>query len=370
MKRTLTPLTLIVVSMFVTLKVLAACGSYFQPHEPDTFAGGPYPSAFSKTAHWDLFFTDGHVQNNPPVNVTEPGAYFNDGALACYPGYDEPIWQETTVGVWNQQTHAATEILGECVYNAPFAPIKNHRFTYHCKAHCGGQTDFAHYTSGCIGGFVDSGDGTCGKPQWFQDKCWNGGETYSGEFCRCDATSPIIIDVNGDGFSLTDAAGGVHFDLDANGIAEQLSWTATGSDDAFLVLDRNANGIVDDGQELFGNFTTQPAAPEGQAHNGFIALGLFDNLGSGGNGDGKINKADSVFAGLKLWQDINHNGFSEPGELHALNELGVKTIELDYKISKRTDQYGNRFRFKAKVKGSNDAQLGRWAWDVIFVTTH
>ena len=277
---------------------------------------------------------------------------------------------ETSVGKWNQVTTRPFAVGGEaegwhCDYTVP--PLKDHIYIYNCKAGCGGQTDYANYFSGCSGNFVDSGV-SCGRPQWFINKCSDYGEDYNTENCLCEATSPIIVDVNGDGFSLTDVPGGVSFDLNANGVAEQSSWTAAGSDDSFLVLDRNGNGTIDNGQELFGNFTMQPAAPEGEEHNGFIALAYFDSPDIGGNGDGKISKLDSVFKSLRLWQDQNHNGISEPEELHGLKEMGLKSIDLDYKISKKTDQYGNRFRYRAKVKDANDAQMGRWAWDVIFKT--
>jgi hypothetical protein len=90
---------------------------------------------------------------------------------------------------------------------------------------------------------------------------------------------------------------------------------------------------------------------------------------NGGNGDGVISSADSVFAKLRLWQDVNHNGVSESSELHTVYELGLKSIDLDYEESKKTDQYGKQFKYRAKVKDTHDAQLGRWAWDVFLMST-
>lgn len=202
--------------------------------------------------------------------------------------------------------------------------------------------------SGC-----NSGTGQC--PQ---------GSTGSNGVC-CWYNSPIILDIDGDGFDLTSYQNGVHFDISGRGYATKTSWTRNNSDDAWLVLDRNGNGRIDSGLEIFGDACEQSA---GQTRrNGFLALAVFDTPAEGGNSDGKITRRDAVFKRLRLWQDRNKNGISEAEELSRLPALDVVAIFLDYQESLRTDRHDNKFKFWSRVRDRANARIGRKAFDVFLV---
>jgi hypothetical protein len=155
----------------------------------------------------------------------------------------------------------------------------------------------------------------------------------------------------------------VKFDLDGNGTATQMSWTQRGSDNAFLALP-GADGLVHDGKQLFGNFTPQPPSDH---PNGFAALAVYDEPKNGGNGDGIIDSRDGVFASLRLWIDTNHDGICQADELFVLPDRGVNSISLKYREDDRTDQYGNKFRYRAHLNPDKPTDAGKTIYDIFFL---
>jgi hypothetical protein len=155
-------------------------------------------------------------------------------------------------------------------------------------------------------------------------------------------SSPILINLsnNTSNYHLTTATNGTVFDINADGVFDQVSWTEPDSNVAFLALDRNGNGVIDDGAELFGNVTRMNNGQ--RAANGFEAL---SDLDGGPAGDGQIDSNDAVYAQLRLWLDRNHNGVSESQELQTLQSAGVTTIFTEYRESRRTDRNGNQYKY-------------------------
>lgn len=146
-------------------------------------------------------------------------------------------------------------------------------------------------------------------------------DLFGGRTTRRD---PLIIDLSatGSGVSFTKfSLSNVHFDLNSDGFAERTGWINPTS--GFVVMDRNGNGTIDNGTEMFGdNF-----------QNGFASIGALDS-----NHDGKISNLDTDFANLRIWQDANMDGVSQASELRTLADAGVVSIGLSY------TSYGHVFR--------------------------
>ena len=261
----------------------------------------------------------------------------------------------------------------------------NETWSYACRNGDGAQTTSGsgslNGVGGCIEGAICFADRYC-PPQFgpvstsedFYDHIWNrtvtnqhivvgpctsrcviDGSSSLTFKCPCDPPRrpgcnidgcPVLIETGAGGYRLTDLDGGVHFDLDGDGETELVSWTAADGDDAWLALDRNGNGAIDDGTELFGDASEQPFSEE---PNGFEALAVFDRPEAGGDGDGQITAADAVFGDLLLWLDRDHDGVSSPAELTGLAEAGVVALELDYHSAHRRDRHGNEFRYFTRV---------------------
>jgi len=144
----------------------------------------------------------------------------------------------------------------------------------------------------------------------------------------------------------------------------KISWTDPRFHNAWLALDRNGNGQIDDLTELFGNFTPQPSSPN---PNGFAALAVFDELQNGGNGNGVIDPGDSVYSSLRLWVDVNHDGISQSDELFTLSAAGVFALDLRYFDDKRVDQFGNQFRYRSRIWEERQNHLDQRCYDVFLV---
>jgi hypothetical protein len=169
------------------------------------------------------------------------------------------------------------------------------------------------------------------SPGWF-DGIIDSIKSFLGQ-AEKDA-SPLILDLDGDGIETASISDKIYFDHDNNGFAEQTGWASP--DDAFFVRDRDGNGKIDSGNELFGNNTD---VINGKAANGFVALATMDS-----NGDAIVDANDEGWDELRLWRDLNGNGAVDEGELLTLDEAGVAGLYTDYQNSTFVDNYGNQHR--------------------------
>jgi hypothetical protein len=212
-------------------------------------------------------------------------------------------------------------------------------------------------TDNLIGDTVTQGAGTatqCPLPYRPNQKtCDFGG-------LPADCPSPIVLNLGRGGYELTGLDDPVRFDLDADGAIDVVSWTAGGERLAFLAMDLNGNGVIDSGRELFGNYTLLPNGTT--APNGFAGLAQYDS-----NSDGVVNARDSVWRRLLLWTDLDHDGYSDSGELVPIAASEVKSVSLAYEVSDRRDRHGNLFRFKGTFRLKTD---DRTCYDIYFRATH
>jgi hypothetical protein len=155
--------------------------------------------------------------------------------------------------------------------------------------------------------------------------------------------SPIILDLGEHSYRMTSIPGGVYFDLRNEGHRSQLAWTRLAVENAFLALDRNGNGSIDNGSELFGNYT--PLRSGALAQNGFVALAEFDS-----NSDRVVDPRDPAWQVLLLWTDRNHDGWSTSDEVQPIVHSMVIALGTEYRSIRKRDQWGNLFRYMSKFR--------------------
>jgi hypothetical protein len=214
----------------------------------------------------------------------------------------------------------------------------------------------------CGGGGGDPGGG---------DECWDDWDCQEGYYCDrgyCEwdeYANGIIFDPGDEGVQLTSASAGVQFDLTSRNQPKQTPWLVPGTRNAFLALDLNRNGRIDNGEELVGKAMPQPG--QQKKWNALAALAQFDSPLHGGNGDGVIDNRDKAFSVLRLWTDTNHNGISEPNELATLAQAQVLSITLQRQDLKQTDSSGNRILFRARYRaGAGKNAKNHWFYGVTF----
>ena len=136
-------------------------------------------------------------------------------------------------------------------------------------------------------------------------------------------SSPLVLDLNNNSnTSISVLVSNAFFDLDGDGFSERTAWIE--ADDGLLVIDKNQNGVIDSGTELFGNYSQNKDGSI--AENGFAALADYDS-----NNDEKIDSNDDVFSSLQVWIDENQDGVSTEEELFSLSDLHIQSINIDAK---------------------------------------
>lgn len=176
---------------------------------------------------------------------------------------------------------------------------------------------------------------------------------YSSVIC------PLILDLNGDGIHTTGLEDPVRFwDLNNDGYRNGSGWIDPDTEEAFLWLDTQTDHRVDQ-HELFGSAMV---APDGGFHkNGFQALEKFDTPEYGGNGDGAITPGDRVWGRLRLWNDKNHDGKSQPTEIDTLGSHGVVSLGLARVHDHSVDRNGNSAmlvgKYLKRVDGNHVQEL-------------
>lgn len=286
--------------------------------------------------------------NGPSSNTDAwPNPLVAYGDLACVLGVRtcEPLFSDPVRGVDGQGPFAsvtATErgLSGLACVNGPAEYAKSHTYNIYSNSHiC--------VCNPCSPGYVQD----CGDAGWHsQDQCG----------CYQCVLTPIIVSVAGGARpSLSGASEGVLFDAWGSGRRQLIAWPEPADAAAWLVLDRNGNGVIDNGTELFGNSTR--LADGSRAANGYIALSELDS-----NQDGQVDSADPGYTQVQGWIDSNRNGLTEAGELRTLAEIGLAGISTVARESRERDRWGNVYRLRSESIWTTPP-VRRFSYDVFLL---
>ncbi|MHC3033810.1 calcium-binding protein [Acinetobacter nosocomialis] len=146
-------------------------------------------------------------------------------------------------------------------------------------------------------------------------------QALSGGEGKYHYVDPLILDLNGNGIETNGLEEGVKFELNTSGLQVKTGWVS--SNDGLLVWDRNNDGHINDASELFGNHVLMNDGSISQ--NGFTALSDLDT-----NKDNIVSSDDEAFKNLRVWRDLNQDGISQQNELFTLNDLDIKSLNLNY----------------------------------------
>jgi hypothetical protein len=274
-------------------------------------------NAHSSYGRAEMYLTPG--SSGLRIVVETPG---NPGAIAEWNGSDNTIRINpayvNAFDTWRRWYVAMHEL--------------GHQMGFDDNYQCVGYTIMAALTPNSIPEFTT--DDYCGFNYYYDPLCEaGGGEDY---YNHC---TPLVLSFTGTAPRLSEPA--VPFDIAGDGNLPTCGWTRR-STDGLLALDRDGDGSINNGRELFGNVTPYSARSTGpRAWSGFTALQFFDTRNGGGNGNGRLDRGDAVFSRLLVWFDRNWNGLSEPGETQSLLALGIDHVHLNGLASNRTDRNGN-----------------------------